>query len=197
MNMNCVRVDVSARRAPQVLLPLKKWEAAWLGWLSAVPVPKATFLKGLCGTWGFNSVILPKNAGKKPHKLLHCLGRSHGGIPAGLPVTQAENRPRKGLSFWDTLQFLNQAAGTVASFLYSGRGRHLDQRQRDLSWYLSAWIPAHSCNMLTCPSALKHSYFIFESASTGCLPRQSKANKIRSLPKDTHLSEAYIAASLY
>lgn len=67
--------------APQVFLPLKKWEAAWLGWLSAVPVPKATFLKGLSGTWGFNSVILPKNAGKKTYKLLHCLGWSHGGNP--------------------------------------------------------------------------------------------------------------------
>lgn len=33
--------------------------------VSAGFLPKATFLKGLCSTWGFNSVILPKNAGKK------------------------------------------------------------------------------------------------------------------------------------
>lgn len=65
IHMNYIIVNVSTLCAPQVLLPLKKWEAAWLGWLSAVPVPKATFLKGLCSTWGFNSVILPKNAGKK------------------------------------------------------------------------------------------------------------------------------------
>ena len=101
---------------PQVFLPLQKWEAAWLGWLSAVPVPKTTFLKGLCSTWGFNFVILPKNAEKKPHKLLHCLGWSHGGIPARLTVTQAESGVRKGLRFWDALQFLNKAVvGSVYS----------------------------------------------------------------------------------
>lgn len=121
--VNICTVNASAAVcAPQAFLPLQKWEAARLGWLSAVPVPKATFLKGLCGTWGFNSVILPKNAGKKPPKLLHCLGRSHGGIPAGLTVTQAESKLRKGLSFWDTLQFLNQTAGTVVGFVYSGSG---------------------------------------------------------------------------
>lgn len=96
ISKNCVTVAACCVCAPQVFLPLKKWEAAWLGWRSAALVPKATFLKGLHGTWGFNCVILPKNTRKKNHKLLHCLGRSHGGIPAGLTVTQAESSLRKG-----------------------------------------------------------------------------------------------------
>lgn len=144
ISVNCIRVNVSSVCAPQAFLPLKKLEAAWLGWLSAVPVPKATILKGLCSTWGFDSVMLPKTAGKKTHKLLHCLGRSHGGIPAGLMVTQAEPAKERSESFWDTLQFLHRAARTVAGFVYSGSSRHLGQCQRDLSWYISARIPAHT-----------------------------------------------------
>lgn len=59
-------------------------------------------------------------------------------------MTQAEPAKERSESFWDTLQFLHQAARTVAAFVYSGSGRHLGQCQRDLSWYISAWIPAHT-----------------------------------------------------
>lgn len=79
-------------------------------------VPKATFLKILCSMQGRNSCHPAKKCRKeKPHGLLHCLGRSHGGIPAGLTVTQAESRLRKSLSFRDTLQFLSQTAETVCT----------------------------------------------------------------------------------
>lgn len=64
ISLNCITENVCCLHTTS-FPAIKKWEAAWLGWLSVVPVPKATFLKGLCGTWGFNSVILPKNAGKK------------------------------------------------------------------------------------------------------------------------------------
>lgn len=82
ISVNCIRVNVSAVCAPQAFLPLKKWEAAWLGWLSAVPVPKATFLKGLCCTWGFNSVMLPKTAGKKNSQVTSLPGPEPWGNPS-------------------------------------------------------------------------------------------------------------------
>ena len=62
---------------------------------------------------GFQFCYPAKKCRKKKLTLLQRLGRSHGGIPARLVVTQAESRLRKGLSFWDTLQFLNQTAGTA------------------------------------------------------------------------------------
>lgn len=48
-----------------------------------------------CG--GFNLVILPKTAEKKILPLLHCLGRSHKGIPARAKVTHTHSRLRKCL----------------------------------------------------------------------------------------------------
>lgn len=87
-----------------------------LGCLSAVFVPEATFLKVICSMQSCNSCHPAKKCRKeKPHGLLHCLGHSHEGIPAGLTVTQAESRLRKSLSFRDTLQFLSQTAETVCT----------------------------------------------------------------------------------
>lgn len=124
---------------------------------------------------------------KKPCKLLHCLGRSHGGIPAGLAVTQAESRLRKSLSFRDTLQFLNQTAGTACRLCIFRQWPTLGSAS---VWSILVLVcldtSTHSCNMLTCPSNLKRLYFIFASVNTGRLPRLSKANLIRSPSKDTH-----------
>lgn len=83
ISTSCIAASASAAVcAPQAFLPLKKWETAWLGRLSAVPVPKATFLKGLRGTWGFNSVILPKNAGKKTSQVTSLPGPEPWGNPS-------------------------------------------------------------------------------------------------------------------
>lgn len=170
---NCITVNPSAVCTPQVSLPLKKWEVSWLGQLSAVPVPETTFLKGLYGTWSFNSVVLPKTQEKKTHKLLHYLGWSHGGIPAGLMVTQAENRLRKGLRLWDTLQFLSKAACAVFGFVYSVSSWH---------WAHCHWsIPVLVCldTRTQLPNAgmsIKPEAFLLYmnvSASTGRLPNQS------------------------
>ena len=82
IRMNCITVNATAVCTLQVSLPLQNWEAAWLGWLSTVPVPKVTFLKGLYSTWGFNFVILPKNAGKKSSQVTSLLGLEPWGNPS-------------------------------------------------------------------------------------------------------------------
>lgn len=92
ISLNCISQSECCPPTPHVSLPLKEREAAWLGWLSAVPVPKATYLKGLFGTWRFNSVILPKNAGK----LTSLLGPEPRGNPSRADGDAGRERTTKG-----------------------------------------------------------------------------------------------------
>lgn len=146
-------------------------------------MPKATFLKGLCGMWGFNSVILPKNAGKKTSQVTSLPGPKPWGNPsrAGSDADREQTKEKSELSGYpavpepncrDSLSALciQKAANTWVSVSVIYPGTCLPGYQ-------------HSCNMLTCPSNLKRLYFIF---SYFRLPRLSKANLIRSPSKDTH-----------
>lgn len=146
MSMYCLTVNMSTVCTPQAFLPIKKWEAAWLGWLSAVLVPKATFLEALYDTWGFSSVIQPKITGKKNSQVTSFLGLE----PCwGNPSTARSDADKmKGLRYWDALQFLNRAAGTVVGFVYSVNDWHWLQCQA--VWAPSACLPGYQHTAATC-----------------------------------------------
>lgn len=120
-----------------------------------------------------------KMRGKKLTSYFTAWAGATGGIPAGLTVTQAESRRRKGLSFWDALHLGHlgqlqalciQSLGPVpATVIYPG-----------------TCLPGYQHTAATCwhvHQTWKHLCFIFAAAGAGSLPRQSRANLIRVIAK--------------
>lgn len=101
---------------PQAFLPLNKW-------FQLVFCQKLHFWRA-CAARGALTLLSCQKMQEKNGKLLHCLGWSHGGIPAWRVVTQAERSQRLGLRFWDALQWLNQAAKTHQGLVFLGGCRN-------------------------------------------------------------------------
>lgn len=148
----------SAVCTPQVFLPLKKWEAAWLGCLSAVPVPKATFLKGLFSTWGFELCYPAKKCRKKNSQVTSVLGP----LPRGNPSRAERWRRQRARSEVLGCPTVSQPCCLDCCRLSVCYGRSCASHS-DLSWYLSAWIPAHHADM-----SVKLEAFVFHICICWC-----------------------------
>lgn len=85
-----------------------------------------------------------------------------GPLPRGNPSRADGDAGREhGLRFWDALQFFNHAAWTVANLAYANV--RACASHGDLSWYLSAWIPAHHADM-----SVKLEAFVFHICICWC-----------------------------
>lgn len=126
ISFHSISVNGSPIFTPQTFLPLKQCER--FGCLSVVLVPDIFFF--------FFSLVGLNLQPKLCRYFIPLAGfAERESIAGGLWRTWKE-----GSAVWDALQFLNKtpvlsAAGTEFSDLLE-----------------SAWRPAHSCNMLTCPS---------------------------------------------
>lgn len=102
----------------------------------------------------------------------------------GLSVTQAESGLRKSLSFRDSLQLPSQTGLGGRHALRGKQPTTSGQWQCDLSWYSSAWIPAHlAATRWHVRQTIGVCVTFWAFASPGERRKCSRANLIRRLTK--------------